>query len=318
MAVGSADSGVCLAELIAALSLGTDLGLGQPMEHVLRMCVLALALAERSDLDESERSVVYYVALLAWVGCCADSFEQARWFGDDIAARADYYPTDLVGMNKARFVMHHVGAGEAPVRRARTAIEFVVSGRSAIETMRGTHCIIAGDLAGRLGLGERVRVALGEVFERWDGRGDPGQLAGTAISRPVRLVQLADVVEVFHREGGIDAAVAVARERSGAQFDPGGGGVLLRGGPRVACFAGGHDELERGDRVEENLNPIGRAYYAFSTLLCTPASLSQEVGLALGAQAGEARIRDVVEKGGFTRFRRVAETPFNLVFEARP
>jgi SAM-dependent methyltransferase len=73
-----------------------------------------------------------------------------------------------------------------------------------------------------------------------------------------------------------------------------------------------------GDRVEENLTPVGRAYYSFSTLLCTPASLSQEVGLALGAQAGEARIRDVVERGGFTRFRRVAETPFNLVFEARP
>ncbi|HBW18940.1 MAG: class I SAM-dependent methyltransferase [Streptosporangiaceae bacterium] len=77
-------------------------------------------------------------------------------------------------------------------------------------------------------------------------------------------------------------------------------------------------EPQAGDRVEENLNPVGRAYYAFSTLLCTPASLSQDVGLALGAQAGEARIAGVVEAGGFTRFRRVAETPFNLVFEARP
>jgi SAM-dependent methyltransferase len=77
-------------------------------------------------------------------------------------------------------------------------------------------------------------------------------------------------------------------------------------------------EPHAGDRIEENFNPIGRAYYAFSTLLCTPASLSQEVGLALGAQAGEARIRDVVEAGGFTRFRRAADTPFNLVFEARP
>ncbi len=77
-------------------------------------------------------------------------------------------------------------------------------------------------------------------------------------------------------------------------------------------------EPRAGDRVEENLNPVGRAYYSFSTLLCTPASLSQDVGLALGAQAGEARIRDVVTAGGFTRFRRVAETPFNLVFEARP
>jgi SAM-dependent methyltransferase len=73
-----------------------------------------------------------------------------------------------------------------------------------------------------------------------------------------------------------------------------------------------------GDRVEDNLNPVGRAYYGFSTFLCTPASLSQEVGLALGAQAGEARIGDVVAAGGLSRFRRAAETPFNLVFEARP
>ena len=76
-------------------------------------------------------------------------------------------------------------------------------------------------------------------------------------------------------------------------------------------------EPNAGDRIEDNLNPVGRAYYGFSTLLCTPASLSQEVGLALGAQAGEARIRDVVTAGGLARFRRAAETPFNLVFEAR-
>jgi 2-polyprenyl-3-methyl-5-hydroxy-6-metoxy-1,4-benzoquinol methylase len=73
-----------------------------------------------------------------------------------------------------------------------------------------------------------------------------------------------------------------------------------------------------GDAVQDNLNPVGRVYYGFSTLLCTPASLSQEVGLALGAQAGQARIRDVVMSAGFSQFRRAAETPFNLVFEARP
>lgn len=72
-----------------------------------------------------------------------------------------------------------------------------------------------------------------------------------------------------------------------------------------------------GDRVEDNLNPVGRAYYGFSTLLCTPTSLAQDVGLALGTQAGPARIRDVVTAGGLTRFREVARTPFNLVFEAR-
>ena len=77
-------------------------------------------------------------------------------------------------------------------------------------------------------------------------------------------------------------------------------------------------EPAAGDRVEDNLNPVGRAYYGFSTLLCTPASLSQDVGLALGAQAGESRIRDVVTTAGLARFRRVSETLFNIVYEARP
>jgi SAM-dependent methyltransferase len=73
-----------------------------------------------------------------------------------------------------------------------------------------------------------------------------------------------------------------------------------------------------GDRLEENLNPVGRVFYGASTLVCTPASRDQEVGLALGAQAGEGRLREVVTEGGFTRFRRATETPFNLVLEARP
>jgi SAM-dependent methyltransferase len=77
-------------------------------------------------------------------------------------------------------------------------------------------------------------------------------------------------------------------------------------------------EPAAGDHVEDNLNPIGRAYYGFSTLLCTPSSLAQPVGLALGTQAGPARIRDVVTAAGFTRFRLAAQTPFNNVFEVRP
>jgi len=72
------------------------------------------------------------------------------------------------------------------------------------------------------------------------------------------------------------------------------------------------------DQLKDNLNPVGRVYYSFSTLLCTPCSRSQEVGLCLGAQAGEARIRDVITSAGFSRFRRATETPFNIVYEARP
>jgi SAM-dependent methyltransferase len=73
-----------------------------------------------------------------------------------------------------------------------------------------------------------------------------------------------------------------------------------------------------GNSLAENLNPVGRVYYAFSTMVCTPASLSQEVGLALGAQAGERRLKEVLFKGGFTRIRRATETPFNMILEARP
>jgi HD-GYP domain-containing protein (c-di-GMP phosphodiesterase class II) len=203
------------------------------MEHVLRESVLALGLGERLGLTESECLVVYYVALLAWVGCHVDSYEQARWFGDDISARADVYTSDLVGPNKVRFAMRNVGAGEPPARRARTALAFLRSGREAMESMHGTHCMIAGELARRLGLGETVRDALLQVFERWDGKGDPGLRAGASISLPVRLVQLADVVEVFHRHGGVDAAVTVARQRSGTQFDP----------AVVECFCDGASEL---------------------------------------------------------------------------
>ena len=72
------------------------------------------------------------------------------------------------------------------------------------------------------------------------------------------------------------------------------------------------------DKTEDNLNPVGRIFYAASTMICTPASLSQEVGLGLGAQAGEKRLTEVIKAGGFTRVRRAAETPFNMVLEARP
>jgi hypothetical protein len=73
-----------------------------------------------------------------------------------------------------------------------------------------------------------------------------------------------------------------------------------------------------GDRLEQNLNPVSRLYYAASTMICVPTSLSQEVGTALGAQAGEAKLREIVLEAGFTRVRRAAETPFNMILEARP
>src|SRR5215217_1544848 len=211
---------VRLAELVAAMSLATDLGLGQPMEHVMRSCLVGLRIAELLDLDESERAVVYYVALLAWLGCHADSHEQSAWFGDDIELRADRHMAELVGPGMARFVLGHVGRGEPPLRRARLLGSLLVSGRDALGAMETTHCLVAGQFAMRLGLGTEVRDALQHVFERWDGKGTPAGLAGEEIALPARIVVIADMVEAFRRLGGVEAAVEVAQRRAGGQFDP--------------------------------------------------------------------------------------------------
>jgi HD-GYP domain-containing protein (c-di-GMP phosphodiesterase class II) len=212
-----AGSEVRLAELVASMSLATDLGLGQPMEHVLRSCVLGLRIAEDLELDESERAVVYYVALLAWLGCHADAHEQSAWFGDDIELRADKHLAHSVGV---RFILSHVGRGEPPPRRALRLGSLLVSGRDAMAAMETTHCMIAGLFAMRLGLGMEVRDGLQHVFGRWDGKGTPAGIAGEEIALSARIVVVADIVESFRRLGGTPAAVEVARRRAGGQFDP--------------------------------------------------------------------------------------------------
>jgi HD-GYP domain-containing protein (c-di-GMP phosphodiesterase class II) len=212
--------GVRLAELTATLSLATDLGLGQPMEHVLRSTLVALRLGEKVGLDESERAVTYYVGLLAWVCCHADAHEQAFWFGDDIALRADSYDVDMTGVPMLTFMLRHVGAGSPPLQRARKVGSFLTGGMKTAEGFDMTHCVLAGTLAEQLGLGREVRDALLQCFERWDGKGAPRGLSGGEIALPVRLVHVAEIAEAFHGVGGIDAAVEVARKRSGTQFDP--------------------------------------------------------------------------------------------------
>jgi hypothetical protein len=108
---GDQDSGLRLAELVAAFSLATDLGMGQPMEHVLRSWLIAVRLGDRMDLGAEARVSLYYVMVLAWVGCVADTAEVAAWFGDDIAFRGDSYRVDLAGLPLMGFALSHVGAG---------------------------------------------------------------------------------------------------------------------------------------------------------------------------------------------------------------
>jgi HD-GYP domain-containing protein (c-di-GMP phosphodiesterase class II) len=192
------------------------------MEHMIRACLIALRLGEQVGLSEEERRVVYYSGLLAWVGCHTDAYEQAKWLGDDMRARSDaHYTYDMGRVRPAvAFLLRHVGGQSQPlVERARTGIAFVGEGRRALLAMAENHYRATDLLASRLGLGDEVRESLRQTYERWDGKG-AYEMRGDEITPASRLINLADVVEVFGRAGGVDAAVVVARERSGGQFDP--------------------------------------------------------------------------------------------------
>ncbi len=218
--MSSDTEGVRLADLIAAFSLGTDLGLGQPMEHVLRSWRISAALGEHVGLAPEERANLFYVALLAWVGCVADSYEVATWFGDDIAFRAASYEVDLAGLPMLGFMLRQVGSGSPGLHRLRLGSTLVATRGRAVQRGLMSHCISTAHLAERLDLGSDVQVPLKQMFARWDGKGVPEGVHGEEIALSIRLFHVADIVEVHYHERGIEAAKQIARDRRGTQFDP--------------------------------------------------------------------------------------------------
>jgi hypothetical protein len=239
---------VRLAELVASLSLGIDLGFGQPMEHVLRQCLVALRLAERVGLDEETRGIVYYTALLIDVGCHSDAHEQAKWFGDDIAMKSGKYDHEFRSLRAAAAGVRLIGAGTPPLHRFRVGLEFILSGHREVDGMIVQHAALARSLAEQLGLPEPVLESLGTAYEQWDGRGWPGKLSGTAIPVAARLSQLAEFVEVAHRVGGAGAAREMAARRAGKQFRSRACRDRARRG-RAASGRARHDrDVGRGDR----------------------------------------------------------------------
>jgi HD-GYP domain-containing protein (c-di-GMP phosphodiesterase class II) len=209
-----------LAELVASLSLAVDLGFDQPMEHVLRQTEIALRLADRLGLDDETRASLYYTSLLVNVGCHADAHEQTKWFGDDIALKSTKYDHDFRSFAGMVSGLRAIGAGNPPLHRLRVGLAFALGGHREMDSMIAGHAELASRLADRLGLSEETRSAVGSSYERWDGHGWPGLLAGDQIPRASRISQLAEYVEVAHRLGGPQGAAAMARDRRGRQFDP--------------------------------------------------------------------------------------------------
>jgi HD-GYP domain-containing protein (c-di-GMP phosphodiesterase class II) len=224
---------VRLAEVVATLSLAIDMGMGLPSDYGLRSCVVAVRLGEAAGLSEPELADVYYLALLRHAGCTADAPLAAEAFGDEIAASSwlhavDYgSPAEMLGT-----IARRVGEDQPLWDRARLLFA-ALTGMPRLLGSARAHCEVAQRLAERLGLGARLDTALLQASERWNGRGLPSGIKGEAILLPARVVLLAHEAETFYQLGGVEAAVAVVRQRSGAAYDPRLAEVFCRQAPGI-------------------------------------------------------------------------------------
>ena len=212
-----------LAELMAALSLATDLGLGQPLQHELGVCLAALELAERLGCSTEERSDVYYVALVAHVGCTGAAGFFAGWAGgDDIHFQRGAQLLGAVSepSEDLRYFLRRFADDRPLPERVWLRGRMLAGGQARFEVMAANLCEGATVLARRLGLSEQVAQALAQLTERWDGNGLPGQAAGEQISRPLRIVRVAqDFLAIAH---AVDqqAAIDALTRRRGQGHDP--------------------------------------------------------------------------------------------------
>jgi putative nucleotidyltransferase with HDIG domain len=208
-----------LADLLAALSLSTDLAMGQPPEKAIRACVLATEMARHLDATEPEVACVYYTTLLKHLGCTATAHEESRLFGpDELGMRAVAERTDETDLGEMAALARTFGRG-AGVRRIGYLARAATAGAEGKSIFRAI-CEVATQMAGRLRLGADVGDALAQAIERWDGKGAPRGIAGDEISFAARIAEPATQAVIFHRLGGTEAALAMAERRSGGMFDP--------------------------------------------------------------------------------------------------
>ena len=216
---GHRSSGVRLSELVAVLSFASDFGLGQPMEHVLRSCLIALRLADRAGLDEQQRHETFWVTLLATV-CTGESFELAQMFGNEVAYRSGIYhvgPSQLAQMVHA---LGRAGSGQSAPGRVRAAAGILANRGKTVEARFLAHSALTSDISQRIGLDPAVGDALSNTFCRWDGKGIPRGVSEQGVPRSVQLMQLADFAEVHGRLHGVEGAIALCRSHSGKLFAP--------------------------------------------------------------------------------------------------
>jgi HD-GYP domain-containing protein (c-di-GMP phosphodiesterase class II) len=300
---------------MAALSIATDLGMGQPVEFALSSCVLAVRLADKCGYSQEALREVYYQALLRYIGCNADADWLASIVGDEQALRADFARIDngnlAAVVNTMVRAIRRSNAGASALNMAR-AVGRGLMAFPEFKPMFAGHCEVAKRLAERLGFGPDVVYALGQLYERWDGKGLPNGLGGDAIAPAVLVVTLAQDAVLFHRLGGLDAARNVVHERRGKAYAPHLAQVfsdhaeeLCAGLDRepsweavLALEPGPHDTLS-----EEQFDNACRALADFVDIK-SPYTLTHSAGVA--ELAAEAARRGGLPAGDVTAIRRAA------------
>lgn len=232
-----------LTELLASVSLATDLGTGQPLGHALRTCAIATALAEEMGCTPGEVRTVHQFSLLRFLGCTSDAAETAVLAGGDDRAFNAALARVLMGSNRellGRFV-RTVGEGRRPLARAALVARGLAALAGGDESL-SVHCEVASTLAGRVGLDEPVVDALAHAYERWDGKGFPERLAGDAVPVAVRVAGLARDVDLAVGLG--EDPREWARARKGSGYDPAAVDAFERVGQDVLAGLDGADEWE--------------------------------------------------------------------------
>jgi HD-GYP domain-containing protein (c-di-GMP phosphodiesterase class II) len=217
----SALAPVDVSELLVVTALASDLSKGLPPRQSLSTCLLAHGLASRAGLSAEDDQVVHDVALLRFAGCTATAAEMGAALGDEIALSAAFATVDGRNIKQALgTAVRELNQDERTWQRLGHLAHFVGQGQAVVRQHEIASCEVAQLLADRFALTPRTVTALGQVFERWDGRGNPGRSRGVDVDVAVRVVQVAFVAELLLRAGGPAGAREVLTQRAGGVLDP--------------------------------------------------------------------------------------------------
>jgi HD-GYP domain-containing protein (c-di-GMP phosphodiesterase class II) len=310
------DSGVRLAELMAALSIATDLGMGQPLETAMSTCIVAMRLGTALGLDDDALRDIYYQSLLRFIGCNAETHLLAALVGDELALRRDFAPIDPGNPPEViDLVVRYIRQANAAEARARVE-EIAARGLLTLpeltrESFAG-HCEVAQRLAQRMGLPESLIRCLGQLYERWDGHGLPSGLQGEAISPAVLIVTLAQDAVIWIRLREREDAVATVRRRSDGAYPASMVAAFCANAPAILEGVEREPTWEAVLALEPGLQPhlseegFERSCEAIAdfTDIKSPYTLGHSAGVA-NLAAGAGRRAGLIDKD-VTELRRAA------------